>query len=103
LLPCLPLSPAPSPSTTPFRSPPAASRPPPTVLLDPGPDPAALRQCLDRLQVTRIDLLVLSHPHADHVGGNDALTGRRLPAQQWVERKSTRLNSSHVSISYAVF
>ena len=62
----------------------AASRDSPTVLLDTGPDPAALRQCLDRLQVTRIDLLVLSHPHADHVGGNDALTGRRLPAQQWV-------------------
>ena len=56
----------------------------PTVLLDTGPDPAALRQCLDRLQVTRIDLLVLSHPHQDHTGGTEALRGARAPVQQWV-------------------
>ncbi|MGO1284022.1 MAG: ComEC/Rec2 family competence protein [Brachybacterium sp.] len=62
----------------------ASSRDGPTILLDTGPDPAALRQCLDRLQVTRIDLLVLTHPHQDHTGGVDALSGRRQPAVQWV-------------------
>ena len=56
----------------------------PIVLLDTGPDPEALRQCLDRLQIPRIDLLVLTHPHQDHTGGRAALTGRRAPAQQWV-------------------
>ena len=55
----------------------------PTVLIDTGPDPAALTDCLNRLQVTRIDLLVLSHPHQDHIGGNTALTGPRAPAEQW--------------------
>src|SRR5437868_12656931 len=29
--------------------------------------------------------------------------GKRLHARRWQDRKSTRLNSSHVSISYAVF
>lgn len=54
------------------------------VLIDTGPDPAALTACLDDLRVERIDLLVLTHPHADHVGGNGALTGPRMPREQWV-------------------
>lgn len=55
-----------------------------TVLIDTGPEPAVLRECLDRLGVARIDLLVLTHPHADHTGGRSALTGGRAPAAQWV-------------------
>lgn len=57
---------------------------PPTVLVDTGPDPALLTRCLDLLEVYRIDLLILSHPHADHTGGAEALRGRRIPAAQWV-------------------
>src|SRR5690606_41637483 len=34
-----------------------------------------------------------------HVGAAEAATD----AEQWIDRKSTRLNSSHVKISYAVF
>lgn len=56
----------------------------PTVLVDTGPEPDALRSCLDRLGVRRIDLLVLTHPHADHIGGRAALTGARTPAEQWI-------------------
>ena len=39
----------------------------PTILIDAGPDPLGLR--LQRLGVGRVDLVVLSHGHADHVGG----------------------------------
>jgi competence protein ComEC len=39
----------------------------PTILIDAGPDPLGMR--LKRLGVERIDLVVLSHGHADHVGG----------------------------------
>src|SRR5699024_12525769 len=37
-------------------------------------------------------------------GGIDIDLGSRLVVNaEWIDRKSTRLNSSHVSISYAVF
>lgn len=55
-----------------------------TVLIDTGPEPEMLRACLDRMDVHTVDLLILSHPHADHTGGRDALTGTRIPTQQWV-------------------
>jgi competence protein ComEC len=42
------------------------------VVVDAGPDPALVDRCLDRLGVERVPLLVLTHPHADHV---DGLTG----------------------------
>jgi competence protein ComEC len=40
-----------------------------TVLVDGGPDPVLLLRKLHRLGVDRIDLAVLSHPHADHSSG----------------------------------
>ncbi|MFX0579587.1 ComEC/Rec2 family competence protein [Nocardia nepalensis] len=39
------------------------------VVIDVGPDPRTIRTCLDRLRVNRIALLVLTHPHADHIAG----------------------------------
>src|SRR4051812_49847865 len=47
--------------------------------------------------------LFRSPPHLDrHLVADVRLPGREDPAQQR-DRKSTRLNSSHMSISYAVF
>ena len=41
-----------------------------TVLVDSGPSRSwgALKAYLDQLEITHIDLLVNSHPHADHIG-----------------------------------
>ena len=47
------------------------------VLVDTGPDPGALLRCLDQVGVEAVPLLVLTHYHADHVGGLDALLGSR--------------------------
>ena len=39
------------------------------VVVDAGPDPAAVDGCLHRLDVTTVPLVLLTHFHADHVDG----------------------------------
>ena len=49
------------------------------VVVDAGPEPAATDACLDRLEVASVPLLVLTHFHADHVGGvAGVLEGREV-------------------------
>lgn len=55
-----------------------------TVVVDTGPDPHLMDQCLDRLGVDSISLLVLTHFHADHVGGVDGVVRGRSVGQVWV-------------------
>ncbi len=43
------------------------------VIVDTGPDPELSRQCLRRLGVQRVPLVVLTHLHADHVSGLGAV------------------------------
>ena len=45
------------------------------ALIDTGPDPALLGDCLADLGVTHIDLFVLTHYDLDHAGGVDAVLG----------------------------
>ncbi|MDT7805661.1 MAG: competence protein ComEC [Actinomycetota bacterium] len=47
----------------------ATSEPGRAVVVDTGPEPGPVDECLHRLSVDRIPLLVLSHLHADHIGG----------------------------------
>lgn len=39
------------------------------ILIDGGESPSLMRKALARKRVSRLDLVVLSHPHSDHVGG----------------------------------
>lgn len=51
------------------------------VLVDAGPDIAAIDRCLDDLRIERLPLVVLTHLDADHVGGLvGALDGRSVGA-----------------------
>ncbi|MBT8225485.1 MAG: ComEC/Rec2 family competence protein, partial [Dactylosporangium sp.] len=61
------------------------------VVVDAGPDPGTADACLRRLGISRVPLLVISHLHADHVGGLPGIvrgraigrivtTGERQPA-----------------------
>lgn len=45
------------------------------ALMDTGPDPVLLKSCLQKLGITRINLLVLSHYDLDHVAGTTAVDG----------------------------
>lgn len=49
------------------------------VVVDAGGDPGVMDACLDRLEVRSVPLLVLTHFHADHVGGvAGVLEGRQV-------------------------
>ncbi|MFI0163739.1 ComEC/Rec2 family competence protein [Streptomyces sp. NPDC017095] len=51
------------------------------VVVDAGPDPELVDDCLRRLGVTRVPLLLLTHFHADHVAGlPGVLRGRSVAA-----------------------
>jgi len=52
------------------------------IVIDVGPDPTLIDQCLRRLDITTIALLILTHPHADHIGGlAGARKGRTIEAE----------------------
>ncbi|WP_163510013.1 ComEC/Rec2 family competence protein [Fodinicola acaciae] len=49
------------------------------VVIDTGPEPVAVDGCLRRLDIQVIPVLLLSHLHADHVGGIEgAVRGRQV-------------------------
>lgn len=49
------------------------------VVVDTGPDPVVMDRCLRDLGVREIPLLILTHAHADHIGGlAGAVRGRRV-------------------------
>jgi competence protein ComEC len=51
------------------------------VVVDTGPDPAAADRCLRDLRIRSVPLLVVSHLHADHVGGIEGVfRGRAVTA-----------------------
>jgi competence protein ComEC len=51
------------------------------VVVDTGPDPPALAACLRRLDVRAVPVVVLTHFHADHVDGLDAVLGGFRPTE----------------------
>lgn len=49
------------------------------IVVDVGPDPVLIDDCLRRLEVSRVPLVVLTHFHDDHVGGlAGVLQGREV-------------------------
>lgn len=51
------------------------------VVIDTGPDPVAMDRCLTELGITRVTMLLLTHLHQDHVGGIEAIFGKRAVAE----------------------
>ena len=76
----------------------ATSQPDRAVVVDTGPDENAIDECLSRLGITSIPMVILSHLHADHVGGLAAVLRNRsvgavavgpsrVPAWAWTQVK----------------
>uniref|UniRef100_UPI004049920B ComEC/Rec2 family competence protein n=1 Tax=Candidatus Planktophila sp. TaxID=2175601 RepID=UPI004049920B len=53
------------------------------LVIDVGPDPELIDRCLRRLKVKEIPLLILTHSHADHVGGLAGASKRRVIGTTW--------------------
>ena len=51
------------------------------VVIDVGPDEVSMNRCLDELNITTIPILVLTHFHADHVGGLASVLHHRKVGQ----------------------
>lgn len=54
------------------------------MLVDGGPDPAVLEAKLADYAIRTLDLVVLTHVHADHATGLEAVVGRRPVGEMWV-------------------
>ncbi|MEV7007876.1 ComEC/Rec2 family competence protein [Streptosporangium sp. NPDC051022] len=69
------------------------------VVVDTGPDPVRMDRCLKSMGVREVPLVILTHPHFDHVGGLDGvLRGRAVGAvvvtpRRVAESESVRLTS----------
>jgi competence protein ComEC len=54
-----------------------AAGPGQAVVVDTGPEPRPVDRCLRRLHVTDVPLLILTHPHADHINGTSGVRRHR--------------------------
>jgi competence protein ComEC len=69
------------------------------IVIDVGPDPVAEDKCLRNLGITDIPLLILSHFHADHVGGLSGLLRSRDVDQVWISNNLQPIVESTKSLS----
>ncbi|GAA4109781.1 ComEC/Rec2 family competence protein [Enteractinococcus coprophilus] len=51
------------------------------MVIDTGPDPPLARQCLEAARIRQVDLLVVTHLHADHVGGLQGVVDVATPQE----------------------
>ena len=54
------------------------------IVVDSGPDPPAMRACLDRLGIRRVPLLIITHFHVDHVAGLAGVLQHRRIGELWL-------------------
>ena len=53
------------------------------IVIDVGPDPQLIDRCLHQLGIKEIPLLILTHVHADHVGGLQGAKKNRTVGTTW--------------------
>lgn len=54
------------------------------IVIDTGPDSKLIDDCLRDLKIRKIPLLILTHFHADHVGGVTGVLKNRTISQVWI-------------------
>ena len=69
------------------------------VLVDTGPSPGDLRAALGRVGVRRLDAVVITHLHADHVGGLSALEGLVRVGHVYFAEGAARKRSEPIDVA----
>ena len=54
------------------------------IVIDTGPDPGVIDNCLRALNIKTIPVLILTHFHSDHVGAISGVVKDRLIGQVWI-------------------
>ncbi|WP_081744732.1 ComEC/Rec2 family competence protein, partial [Arthrobacter sp. H14] len=67
------------------------------VVVDTGPDPELMDRCLRELEISTVDVLVLTHMHADHNGGMQGVLAGREVKQTLISTADPELPSGVVS------
>lgn len=60
-----------------------------TILVDTGPPDGNVSRCLDKADIDHIDLIILTHHHADHVGALDEVAEHVTIDEVWLPPVST--------------
>lgn len=68
------------------------------IVIDAGVDPELIDECLRQLHITQIPILVLTHFHADHVGGIEGVYRHRTVSRVWV----TSLQEPELTTAFAL-
>lgn len=68
------------------------------IVLDAGSEPEPIDQCLRDLQITYVSLFVMTHFHADHVGGIQGVFKHRTVNRVWV----TALQEPELTTAFAL-
>ena len=72
-----------------------------TILIDTGPDPILMDRCLSQADISSIDIIIITHSHADHAGGlSGAIKNRRVGKILTVARAGQKyfLDGAEISI-----
>ena len=69
------------------------------LVIDTGPDPVKIGRCLHQLKIKKIPLLVLTHFHADHVGGVSSVIKGRDIGEVWISSNLQPEQSSKLVIN----
>lgn len=72
-----------------------------TVLIDAGIKRARVAEQLAALDVTRLDLVITSHPHADHMGGMEEVI-RSFPVGLYIDNGMTHTTQTYASLMTAI-